>query len=285
MRYEAPETLDAAIALLRENGGEAKVLAGGTDLLVQLRGDAIAPDVIVDIKKIDETRTIVETSDGFRIGAAVSGMDMQVHATLPSVWPGVVEAANLIGSTQIQWRATMGGNLCNGSPAADSVPAMIAAGAIASVAGPNGRRDVPVEEVVVGPRKLSLAADEFIVSFLLPTRPDRSGDAYIRFIPRTEMDIAVVGCGVSVSLDGEGTITAARVGLGAVAEKALLVSEAGTAIVGTKLEEGALEALDAAVQAACRPIADKRGTVEFRTEVAGVIARRTAEAAYERASA
>lgn len=285
MRYEAPETLDAAIALLRENGGEAKVLAGGTDLLVQLRGDAIAPDVIVDIKKIDETRTIVETSDGFRIGAAVSGMDMQDHATLPSVWPGVVEAANLIGSTQIQWRATMGGNLCNGSPAADSVPAMIAAGAIASVAGPNGRRDVPVEEVVVGPRKLSLAADEFIVSFLLPTRPDRSGDAYIRFIPRTEMDIAVVGCGVSVSLDGEGTITAARVGLGAVAEKALLVSEAGTAIVGTKLEEGALEALDAAVQAACRPIADKRGTVEFRTEVAGVIARRTAEAAYERASA
>jgi len=285
MRYEAPETLDAAIALLRENGGEAKVLAGGTDLLVQLRGDAIAPDVIVDIKKIDETRTIVETSDGFRIGAAVSGMDMQDHATLPSVWPGVVEAANLIGSTQIQWRATMGGNLCNGSPAADSVPAMIAAGAIASVAGPNGRRDVPVEEVVVGPRKLSLAADEFIVSFLLPTRPDRSGDAYIRFIPRTEMDIAVVGCGVSVSLDGEGTITAARVGLGAVAEKALLVSEAGDAIVGTKLEEGALEALDQAVQAAWRPIADKRGTVEFRTEVAGVIARRTAEAAYERASA
>ncbi|MEL6872441.1 MAG: xanthine dehydrogenase family protein subunit M, partial [Pseudomonadota bacterium] len=269
MRYEAPETLDAAVALLRENGGEAKVLAGGTDLLVQLRGDVIAPDVIVDIKKIDETRTIVETSDGFRIGAAVSGMDMQDHATLPSVWPGVVEAANLIGSTQIQWRATMGGNLCNGSPAADSVPAMIAAGAIASVAGPNGRRDVPVEEVVVGPRKLSLAADEFIVSFLLPTRPDRSGDAYIRFIPRTEMDIAVVGCGVSVSLDGEGTITAARVGLGAVAEKALLVSEAGDAIVGTKLEEGALEALDAAVQAACRPIADKRGTVEFRTEVAG----------------
>ncbi|MEO1794096.1 MAG: xanthine dehydrogenase family protein subunit M [Pseudomonadota bacterium] len=285
MRYEAPETLDAAVALLRENGGEAKVLAGGTDLLVQLRGDVIAPDLIVDIKKIDETRTIAETSDGFRIGAAVSGMDMQDHATLPSVWPGVVEAANLIGSTQIQWRATMGGNLCNGSPAADSVPAMIAAGAIASVAGPNGRRDVSVEEVVVGPRKLSLAADEFIVSFLLPARPDRSGDAYIRFIPRTEMDIAVVGCGVSVSLDGDGTITAARVGLGAVAEKALLVSEAGTAIVGTKLEEGALEALDAAVQAACRPIADKRGTVEFRTEVAGVIARRTAEAAYERASA
>ncbi|MEO1265151.1 MAG: FAD binding domain-containing protein [Pseudomonadota bacterium] len=261
------------------------MLAGGTDLLVQLRGDMIAPDVVVDIKKIDETRAIEDTAEGFRIGAAVSGMEMQDHATLPSVWPGVVEAANLIGSTQIQWRATMGGNLCNGSPAADSVPAMIAAGAVASVAGPDGRRDVPVEEVVVGPRKLSLAPNEFIVSFLLPKRPERSADAYLRFIPRTEMDIAVVGCGVSITRDASGKITAARVGLGAVAEKPLLVTEAGEALVGTTCDDAALDTLDKAVQAAARPIADKRGTVEFRTEVAGVIARRTAEVAYERAGA
>ncbi|MEO1709811.1 MAG: FAD binding domain-containing protein, partial [Pseudomonadota bacterium] len=171
------------------------------------------------------------------------------------------------------------------SPAADSVPAMIAAGAVALLAGPNGRREVPVEDIVVGPRKLSLQAGEFIVSFNLPPRPERSSDAYQRFIPRTEMDIAVVGVGLSITRDADGTITNARVGLGAVAEKPQLVSDAASAIIGTKLDETALDALDTAIQAACRPINDKRGTVEFRTSVAGVIARRTAETAYERAGA
>ncbi|MEO1650720.1 MAG: FAD binding domain-containing protein, partial [Pseudomonadota bacterium] len=185
----------------------------------------------------------------------------------------------------IMGRASLGGNLCNGSPAADSVPAMIAASAVALLAGPNGRREVPVEDIVVGPRKLSLQAGEFIVSFNLPPRPERSSDAYQRFIPRTEMDIAVVGVGVSITRDADGTITNARVGLGAVAEKPQLVSDAASAIIGTKLDETALDALDTAIQAACRPINDKRGTVEFRTSVAGVIARRTAETAYERAGA
>jgi carbon-monoxide dehydrogenase medium subunit len=177
----------------------------------------------------------------------------------------------------------MGGNLCNGSPAADSVPALIAAGAVATVAGPKGRRDIPVEDVMLGPRKLSLAKGEFIVSFFLPSRPKGSGDAYLRFIPRTEMDIAVVGSGVNLTLDGKGVITAARVSLGAVAAKVLLVPAAAQAIVGSSLDRPAQDRLEAAARAACQPIDDKRGTVEFRTQVAGVLTRRAALIAIERA--
>jgi aerobic carbon-monoxide dehydrogenase medium subunit len=283
MRYEAPETLQGAVALLAGATGEARVLAGGTDLLVQMRADIVDPALIVDIKKIAETRTVTEEQGGWRIGAAVTGAELKEHARLKQVWPGVVEAANLIGSTQVQGRATLGGNLCNGSPAADSVPALIAAGAMATLAGPGGKRDLPVEDVMLGPRKLALQKGEIVVSFLLPRRPPRSSDAYLRFIPRTEMDIAVVGAGVSLTVDEAGTITAARVSLGAVAPRVLLVPEAAAAIVGSRLDRPAQDRLEAAARAACRPIDDKRGTTEFRIQVAGVLARRSALIALDRA--
>ena len=283
MRYEAPESLEGVVALLAGAKGDARVLAGGTDLLVQIRADVVDPELIVDIKKIRETRTVTEEQGGWRIGAAVTGAELREHPRLRQVWPGVVEAANLIGSTQVQGRATLGGNLCNGSPAADSVPALIAAGAVASLAGPNGRRTLPVEDIMLGPRKLALTKGEIVVSFLLPARPPRSADAYLRFIPRTEMDIAVVGVGVSLSLDGAGVITAARVSLGAVAARVLLVPEAAQAIIGSRLDRAAQDRLEAAARAACRPIDDKRGTTEFRTDVAGVLARRTALIALDRA--
>jgi CO/xanthine dehydrogenase FAD-binding subunit len=283
MRYEAPESLEGAVALLAGANGDVRVLAGGTDLLVQMRADLIEPELIVDIKKIPETRAVTEERDGWRIGAAVTGAELKEHARFKRVWPGVVEAANLIGSTQIQGRATLGGNLCNGSPAADSVPALIAAGAVATVAGPQGKRDIPVEDVMLGPRQLALRKGEMVASFFLPPRPPRSGDAYLRFIPRTEMDIAVVGAGVSLTVDGGGMITAARVALGAVAARVLLVPEAARAIVGGRLEAAAQQRLEAAARAACRPIDDKRGTVEFRIEVAGVLARRAALIALDRA--
>jgi carbon-monoxide dehydrogenase medium subunit len=283
MRYEAPESLEGAVALLAGATGETRVLAGGTDLLVQMRADMVDPALIVDIKKIAETRTVTEDKGGWRIGAAVTGAELKEHPRLRKDWPGVVEAANLIGSTQIQGRATLGGNLCNGSPAADSVPALIAAGAVATLAGPHGRRDLAVEDVMLGPRKLALQKGEIVVSFLLPPRPPRSRDAYLRFIPRTEMDIAVVGAGVSLTLDDTGTISAARVALGAVAARVLLVAEAGAAIVGSRLDRPAQDRLEAAARAACRPIDDKRGTIEFRIEVAGVLARRAALIALDRA--
>ena len=283
MRYEAPESLEGAVALLAGTRGDARVLAGGTDLLVQMRADVLEPELIVDIKRIPETRAVKEEKGGWRIGAAVTGAELKEHPRLKQVWPGVIEAANLIGSTQVQGRATMGGNLCNGSPAADSVPALVAAGAVASLVGPRGRRDLPVEDVMLGPRKLALEKGEIVASFLLPPRAARSSDAYLRFIPRTEMDIAVVGAGVSLTVDGAGIVTAARVSLGAVAARVLLVPEAAQAIVGSRLDEPAQQRLEAAARAACRPIDDKRGTTEFRIQVAGVLARRAALIALDRA--
>lgn len=283
MQYEAPATVDAAVGLLSKAQGLVRVLAGGTDLLVQLKSGNVEPDLVVDIKRIPEMRKLVAENGGFRIGAAVPCAVLGEHAGVRKLWPGVVEAANLIGSTQIQGRATVIGNLCNASPAADSVPALMAANAIATVVGPNGKREVPVGDIGTAPGKTSLAKGEIVTSVLLPARPAHSGDAYLRFIPRTEMDIAVVGVGVSLTLGDDGTCKAARVALGAVAARALLVEEAAKAIIGSKLDEKALAKLAEAASAACRPIDDKRGTKEFRIKVAGVLARRAAEKALQRA--
>jgi aerobic carbon-monoxide dehydrogenase medium subunit len=282
LRYLAPETLDEAIGAFAAAGSAARILAGGTDLLVQMRAGSVKPGLIVDIKKIAEMISIEETSSGFRIGAAVSGMALAEHKSFGKVWPGVLEAVNLIGSKQVQGRASAGGNLCNGSPAGDSVPAMVAAGAIVTVQGPNGRREMPVEQVPAGPGRTTLKPGEILVSFKLPPRPQNSGDAYLRMIPRTEMDIAVVGCGVSLTLK-DGVVTTARVGLGAVAPTVLLVEDAAKALIGSKLDDAALERAAAACRAACRPIDDKRGTIAYRTKVAGVLLKRTAAIAARRA--
>jgi len=283
LNYKAPSTIEEAISILAGASGLAKVLSGGTDLLVQLRSGRTKPDLIVDIKKIPGMSGIREQDGAFVIGGATSCAEIGECEALQKAWPGVVEAANLIGSTQVQGRATLAGNLCNASPAADSVPAMIAARATCVVAGAKGRREVPVESIATGPGRTSLSKDEFIVEFRLPKRPPRSADSYLRFIPRTEMDIAVVGAGVSVTLDAGGTCTDARVVLGAVAPTAILVPDAATALIGHKLDDKTLAALDQAARRACKPIDDKRGTIEYRTKVAGVMARRAATIAYERA--
>ncbi|MGH6680620.1 MAG: FAD binding domain-containing protein [Bradyrhizobium sp.] len=285
MRYLAPRTLDEAIGAFAAAGSAARILAGGTDLLVQMRSGAVKPGLIVDIKKVAELTTITETTDGgFRIGAAVSGMALADHPRFGKVWPGVLEAANLIGSKQVQGRASAGGNLCNASPAGDSVPAMVAAGAVVTVQGPSGRRELPVEAVPAGPGRTNLRPGEILVCFALPPRPPGSGDAYLRMIPRTEMDIAVVGCGVNLTMK-DGVCTAARVGLGAVAPTVLKVDDAANALIGSRLDEAALEKAAAACRAACRPIDDKRGTIVYRTKVAGVLVKRVALIAAQRAQA
>jgi CO/xanthine dehydrogenase FAD-binding subunit len=285
LEFVAPTTAEEAVRALAAGGGAARSLGGGTDLLVQLKSGRARPKAIVDLKRIPGMIGIRAEGGGFVIGAATPGAMLGEHAALKAAWPGVVEGANLIGSTQIQGRATLAGNLCNASPAADSVPAMVAAGATAVIVGGKGRREVPVEQVPTGPGATSLASDEFVAEIKLPPRPPRSSDAYLRLIPRTEMDIAVVGAGVSLTLDASGTITAARVALGAVAPTVILVPAAGAAILGTKLDEAALEALDAAARAAAKPISDKRGTVDYRIKIAGVLARRAAGIAYQRAEA
>jgi carbon-monoxide dehydrogenase medium subunit len=283
MQYHKPENFEDAVAIAAQAQGLTRFLAGGTDVLVQLRADIAVPDTLVDVKGIDGVKDITRDTDGgWRIGIAVSGAEMTEHPDLGREWPGVVEATDLIGSTQIQGRATMTGNLCNGSPAADAVPAMVAAGMSASVTGPDGTRRVPVEEIPTGPGKTSLAKGEMISALHIPPRGDAGGDAYLRFIPRTEMDIAVVGCAVNLRLDGD-VVAEARVALGAVAPTVLLVADAADAIIGTTLDDTALVALAEAASAACKPIDDKRGTVKFRTHVAGVLARRAAKIAYDRA--
>jgi CO/xanthine dehydrogenase FAD-binding subunit len=279
--YLSPSSPDEAARALAKVGAHA--LSGGTDLLVQLRGGRIRPDLFVDLKAVAGAIGVREDAGGFVIGAATPGAVLGEHAALVRAWPGVVEGATLIGSTQVQGRASLGGNLCNASPAADGVPALISARAVCVVVGPNGRREAPVETIAVGPGQTSLAPGEFILEFRLPPRPKRASDAYLRLIPRTEMDIAVVGAGVNLSLDDHGKVSEAHVALGAVAPKVLLVAEAGQALVGGRLDDGALAKLEAAARAACRPISDKRGTAEYRTRIAGVLTRRAALVAFARA--
>ena len=283
IRYETPDTAEEAVVLLAAATGPARVLAGGTDLLIQMRSGRLEPELLVDVKGITEMTSIAAENGGFRFGAAVTCMELIEHEAFARAWPGVADSVKLIGSVQVRGRATVGGNVCNASPAADSVPAMIAAGATASVLGPNGRRDVRVEDIAAGPGKTSLAKGEIVTSFVLPRRSPRSGDSYLRFTPRTEMDIAVVGVGVNLTLDDKGVCSQARISLGAVADRALLVPEAAAALVGTRVDAAALARLAAAASAACRPIDDKRGTREFRIKVAGVLARRAAAIALDRA--
>lgn len=282
LNYVAPNTVSDAVKILADASGPTRVMSGGTDLLVQLRTGRLKPDLIVDTKKIPGFIGVTQNADGgFTIGAATSGALLGEHAALTKAYPGLVEAANLIGSTQVQGRASLAGNLCNASPAADSVPALIVVGATVTIAGPAGTRIAPVDSIVVGPGRTSLTKGEMVTSFQLPPIKGKTGDAYLRFIPRTEMDIAVVGCAVCVTLDESGTITAAKISLGAVAPTQVQVDP--SCIIGSKLDDAALARLDAAAQAVCNPIDDKRGTIEFRTKVAGVLARRTATIAVARA--
>lgn len=283
MEYKAPGSIDEAVTLLAQASGSARILAGGTDLLVQIRAGFAKPSLVVDVKNIPELQTISLDDDGVRIGAAVSGAELGENDAVKAAWPGLVEATELIGSTQIQGRASLGGNLCNASPAADTVPALVAASAICLIAGPDGQREAPVEQIVTGPGQTSLKNGEFVVQFQLPKKLPRSADAYLRFIPRTEMDIAVVGAGVNLTLDEKGICHQARVALGAVAPTVLLVEAGAKALIGSTLDDAALDKLRAAASAACNPIDDKRGTVEFRVDVAGVLAKRAALIAQQRA--
>jgi len=286
--YLAPASVDEALAVLGEHareGRRAQVLAGGTDLLVQLRGVDRAPRTIVDIKNVAETGELRIDGDEVFIGAAISSAVLNERAELVRLFPGLMEAADLIGSTQIQGRASIGGNLCNASPAGDTIPALIAAGARCLIVGGNGIRELPVEDFVVGVGRNALAAGEFLLGLKLARPAPRTADAYLRFIPRTEMDIAVAGCGVSVTLDAEGVCSAARVGIGAVAPRALLVPEAAAALVGTRVDAAALEAAGAACSAASSPISDKRGTADYRRKIVAVLCRRAGAIARDRASA
>jgi aerobic carbon-monoxide dehydrogenase medium subunit len=283
MRYEAPATVKEASALLFKAKGISKILAGGSDLLVQMKSGMMEPDLVVDVKRIKPLTEIKKDAKGFTVGAAVSCASLRESKPLRAAWPALIEAAKLIGSTQIQGRATIAGNMCNASPAADSVPAMAACGAKATIAGPKKKRVIAVEDLATAPGKTTLAKGEFVESISFPKPAARTGSAYLRFTPRTEMDIAVASAGVSLTLDVKGVCSSAKVALGAVGPRVIISKEAAGALIGTTVDEKALAKLAAACSAAATPIDDKRGTREFRTKVIGVLARRAAEKALARA--
>ena len=252
--YESPTTLDAAISLLAERNGSAKPLAGGTDLIDHVRTERLTPDLIVDVKKIDELNALESGADGVRLGAAVPCCRITADETIRGQYSALADACSIIGGIQIQNRASVGGNLCNSGPAADSIPALIALNASCLIAGPGGQRQIAVHEFCTGPGTNVLQAGELLVEIRLPAREVKSGSHYRRFIPRNEMDIAVVGVGASVTLDEAGeTITAARIGLGAVAPTPLLAEEAAAAIIGQPPGEETFAKAAEAAQAIISP--------------------------------
>lgn len=284
VQYVAPTSLTEAVQIL-ESSSDAKVLAGGTDLLVQMKLGIKRPANIIDIKHIPELMECNVDANGLKLGAAVPSAIVNDSEEIKQLYPGFVEALGLIGSSQVQGRCSAGGNLCNSSPAADSVSALIANRVVCNIVGPKGERNVAVEEFNVGPGKNCLAADEILVSLQFPKPAPRTSDAYLRFIPRTEMDIAVAGAGVSLTLDENGVCTDARVAIGAVAPTALLVPAAAEALIGSQIDEAALEKAAAAASDAASPITDKRGTAEYRKKVVGVLVRRAATIAKARIEA
>lgn len=283
MKYFAPSTVEEAVELLSAEP-DGRVFAGATDVVPQIRAGRPEPSAMVDLKKIDRLVSVTKTDSTWVIGAAVPASELTANAELVAELPGLVEAAGLIGSDQVQSRSSLGGNLCNASPAADSVPAMVANGGRAVVATSGGTRTVAVEDIPVSPGKTSLAPGEFVIEFEVDRPAAKQGDAYLRLIPRTEMDIAVVGAGVALTMDDGGTCTSASVVLGAVAPTVVRVPDAEAALVGSTLDDATLTAVADAASAACNPIDDKRGTIDYRRHVAGVLAKRAVGIAAERAT-
>ena len=273
MRYAAPTSVTEVVALLAGDP-DAHVFAGATDLVPQMRAGRPEPGLAIDLKKIERLMDVSLEDGTWRIGAAVPTSDLTGNAALAADLPGLVYAGGLIGSDQIQNRASLGGNLCNASPAADSVPALVVNNARALVAGPEGERTVAVIDVPTAPGRTSLARGEFIVGFEIDRQPARTSDAYLRLIPRTEMDIAVVGAAARVSLDGDGNCIAAAIALGAVAPTVVMVPGAAEALLGGPISDETVAAVATAASEAANPIDDKRGTVIYRRQVAGVLAKR-----------
>jgi carbon-monoxide dehydrogenase medium subunit len=282
--YAAPLSISEALQLLSEHPGSL-LLAGGTDLLVQLRSGRKATDFVVDIKRIPELNELnYDPVAGLTLGAAVPCYRIYGNAEVSRAYPALSQVAGIIGGTQIQGRASIGGNLCNAAPSADSIPLLIALGARCRIAGPSGEREVAAEEFCVAPGRTQLAPGEMLVSVRIPPMPPRSGAQYLRFIPRNEMDIAIAGAGVQVEIEN-GTFRAAKIALAAVAPKPLLVPEAGARLVGQPITEENIRAAAELAREAAQPITDMRGTAEYRRHLCAVLTRRALEAAVQQARA
>lgn len=284
--YEAPASIAEAVRVLSQHNGSARPLAGGTDLIDQIRTGRHRPRVVVDVKKIPELGALELTTTGLRLGAAVPCYRIYGDARIAKAYAALADSARIIGGIQIQSRASIGGNLCNSGPAADSTPSLIALGAVAVIAGPKGRREVAVESFCTGPGTNVLEPGEFLVELTFPARPARSGSHYRRFIPRNEMDIAVVGVGASVVLDDKREkFVSARIALGAVGPTPLYAKAAGDLLAGQVVDDRIIGRAADAARSIARPIDDMRGTREFRLHITGVLTRRVIEEAVRQARA
>jgi CO/xanthine dehydrogenase FAD-binding subunit len=283
--YVAAHSVDEVVSLLAQHGDQARALAGGTDIIVAVREGRRKVALLVDIKGIPEVNQLsYDSAQGLTIGAAVPCYKIYEHEDIATAYPGLIDAVSLIGGTAIQGRASVGGNLCNASPAADTIPPLIVHHATCVIAGPNGRREMPVEQFCTGPGRTALQNGEFLVALRMPSPPRNFGAQYLRFIPRNEMDIAVVGTGASVTLNQDHTgFVSGRVSLGAVAPTPLLVEAATTALAGKPVSDDTIQQAAEAAQAAARPIDDMRGTAQYRRHLAGVLTRRALRGAIQRA--
>ena len=285
--YVAPASVDEAVAVLKQHGQSARILAGGTDIIVQEREGRRNVGVMVDVKAIPELTGISLASDGsLKIGAAASCASIYRNAEVQKRFPALIDSASLIGGIQIQSRASLGGNLCNSSPAADSIPTLIALGAQCEIAGPGGRRTVAVEDFCTAPGRNVLGDGEMLVALSFPAPAAKSGAAFERFIPRNEMDIAVANAAASITLSDDGSrFEAARIALGAVAPTPLFVKAAGDALVGQPVNAETIDRAAQAARNAATPITDMRGSIEQRKHLAAVLTRRVINKAIERAKA
>ena len=283
--YVAPKSIQEAVELMASKGDQARAMAGGTDLLVQLRGGRRTSEVVVDIKDISELNQLTyDSQKGLTIGAAVPCYKIYQDDQIAGLYPGLVDSASLIGSIQIQGRASIGGNLCNSAPSADGIPALIALGAVANVAGPNGNREIAVEEFCCGPGQNVLVSGEILVSVSIAAPQDNSGAAYLRFIPRNEMDIAVAGVGASVLLDSSGqNFVSARIALASVAPTPVFSKAAGDSLAGKPVSDDSINEAAEKAMGDAKPITDMRGTIKQRTHLIGVLTRRTLDNAIKRA--
>jgi carbon-monoxide dehydrogenase medium subunit len=280
--YLAPRSLDEAFSALG-NGKQSLLLAGGTDVIVQLREGRRTCDQLIDLKLIPELMTYRTGADGsLEIGAAVPLAELYEDADIRKRFPALVDCASIIGGIAIQSRASLGGNLCNASPAADSSPALMAMDARLVIASKSGRREIAAEEFFAGPGRNTLQPGELLVQVKLPAPAARSGASYPRSLPRNEMDIAVASAGVSIALDGAGNIGAARVAIGAVAATPLMVPAAAEAIIGKAPNSAAFELAGEAAYAAATPIDDMRGGVAQRKHLCKVLTIRALEGALQR---
>ena len=283
--YATPETVADAVVMLNDLSKSPCVLAGGTDLIVQLRENRRRTDLVVNIKNISELNELsFNVESGLTVGAAVPCYRIYGNPEISAAYPGLMDAAKLVGGTGIQGRASLGGNLCNASPAGDTIPPMIILGGEAEIAGRSGTRKVPVQDFCQSPGRTALEEGEFLVSLHFPTPAPNSGTFYRRFIPRNEMDIAVVGVGASVTLsEDKTTFVSARIAIGAVAPTPLFVKEAGDILIGKSVSEDIIDKAADIARDAARPISDMRGTADYRKHLTSVLTRRVIQGAVQRA--